>query len=171
MALPITNVSDYVGEYQISTDKYSEKTLNVYISKYEKKYLDRLLGCELASLFIADLDPQGVPQTQRFIDIFNSFCKQDECGDLYESDGIKEMLLGFIYFEYVKNNNSGVATSGNTRKVGENSKEAGSMMHDLYARYNLSAVTASSIQWFICDNMDIYPEFEGVRICFNHWSL
>lgn len=170
MPLPITQNTDYVGEFQITQDKFSTKKLNTYINRYELTYLNRLLGCELAKLFIADLNPSGVPTDQRFIDIYDIFCKMIAC-ELEESAGIKEMLLGFIYFEYVKNNNSFVGTSGNKSSETENSNEAGSLVHNVYARYNLSIETYSAIQAYICDNMTVYPEFEGVKLFFNHWAL
>ena len=65
--------TDFKGEYNVSKNCYDQ--LDTYIEKYEKKYLTKLLGAELYALFIADLtvtDPQ-VPQTQRFLDIFNDF--------------------------------------------------------------------------------------------------
>ena len=63
--------TDFKGEYNVSKNCYD--LIDFYIEKYEKKYLTKLLGAELYALFIADLtvtDPQ-VPQTQRFIDIFD----------------------------------------------------------------------------------------------------
>jgi len=162
----VTN-EDFVGEFQISTDKYSKDVLDGYITRYENKFINQLLGCELAELFIADL-VNGVPQDQRFIDIFEPFCKQEDTW-IWESAGMKEMLIGMIYFELVKNNNTYVATGGNKAKLAENSKIAGSIWHNVYARWNLSVETACAIQWFIEDDNVTYPEHEGIRFLINNW--
>jgi len=37
----------------------SEEQLEGYISRYEKRYINELLGVELAKLFIADLEPNS----------------------------------------------------------------------------------------------------------------
>ena len=171
MSLPNTTPGDYVGEYQIATNKNTSKKLEGYITRYEKYYLYQLLGCELADLYIADLQAGGIPQDPRFVAIYEEFCEQDECGYMYISRGIKEMLTGLVYFEYVKNNNSIVGSSGNVSKEGENSKEASAWKHDLFNRHNIAVETATAIQWYICDNMTVYPEFKGVEILLNHWSL
>ena len=166
--MAIVTSTDFVGEFQISSDKFSKEKLDLYIARYENLFINRLLGCELAKLFIDDLD-NGVPQDPKFVAIFEPFCKQDECGNMYESSGMKDMLIGMIYFEFVKNNNSYVSTGGNKAKKTENSKTAGSLWHNVYARWNLSVKTSVAIQWFICREMATYPEYEGIPFKINYW--
>jgi len=157
--------ADFTGKYKIAKDCFSKTELDLYIIKYESFYLKDLLGCELYDLFVADLtiiDPI-IPQTQKFLDIFDSFCKDDACGVMYRSEGILEMLKGFVYYHYVLDQgfkNTMIGTVNNTAAFSKNVSSAMSTIED---RYNLAADSYISIQLFMVDNSDIYPEFNGVK--------
>jgi hypothetical protein len=154
--------TDFKGEYNISKNCYDQ--LDTYIEKYEKKYLLKLLGAELYALFIADLtvtDPQ-VPQTQRFLDIFNEFSIDENNYCLIESEGIRKMLTQLIYFHYVRENqvvNTAGGTVSNAVELGLNASFKGNIVQ----AYNEGVENSHSIQWFICDNATIYPE-ENIQI-------
>jgi len=156
--------TDFTGEYNISKNCYDQ--IDFYIEKYEKKYLLKLLGAELYDLFIADLtvsDPQ-VPQTQRFLDIFNSF-NIDESSCVVTSEGIRKMLTQLIYFHYVRENQV-INTAGGTVS---NSVELGlpaSFKGNIVQAFNEGVDNSHSIQWFICDKSDIYPE-ENIQLLEN----
>ena len=68
----LIDTDDFQGKWCIAVDDYSEDHLNDYIDTFEKKLLVSLLGVELFDLFQADLVDQ-VPQTARFVSIFNEF--------------------------------------------------------------------------------------------------
>ena len=51
--------TDFKGEYNVAKTCYDQ--LETFIEKYEKKYLTRLLGAELYTLFKDDLTT-GTPQ-------------------------------------------------------------------------------------------------------------
>lgn len=156
MANIITS-DDFVGEYVIPKNCFSE--LQRYIDKYEDHYLVRLLGAELYNLFIADLT-NGVPSTQRFLDIFNSF-KIDDHNCLRISEGIKQMLVQFIYFHIVRD--LGVKKSIGGVTVFENEVSSQSMYSgfNIVESFNEGVDNWLQIQWFICDNDDLYPEENG----------
>ncbi len=86
--------TDFTGKYAVSQSCYDD--LDTYIEKYEKDFLISLLGAELYLLFIADLDtaiPQ-VPQTTRFLDLYNSFdIDEDNC--IRSSEGLRKMIVQF----------------------------------------------------------------------------
>lgn len=153
--------TDFTGEYNVSKTCYDK--LDYYIEKYEAYYLVRLLGAELYALFIADLtvsDPQ-VPQTQRFIDIFDAF-DLDEEPCIVSSEGIRKMLIQFIYFHYVRETqliNTANGTASNAMELGTPSP----YMNNIVQSYNQGIDNSYSIQWFICDNRDVYPE-ENIQI-------
>jgi hypothetical protein len=156
--------TDFRGEYNVAKTAYDQ--IDFYIEKYEKKYLLKLLGAELYTLFIADLtvtDPQ-VPTTQRFTDIFDAFVK-DESNYVVESEGIRKMLTQLIYFHYVRENQV-INTVGGTVS---NSVELGipaSFKGNIVQAYNEGVDNSHAIQWFICDNSTIYPE-ENIRLLEN----
>ena len=155
--MAITQVSDFIGEYKVSTKCHND--LQVYIDKFEKEYLIKLLGCSLYDLFIADLTantPQ-VPQAQRFINIFDAFCIDEDC-DIVRSEGIKQMLVQFIYFHYMRDQLNTKLVSGVARSLSETSDHIGYNGFNLIQSYNEGISNAWAIQWYICENETDYPE-------------
>lgn len=161
----IVEKSDFIGEYFIAQDVYS--TLDVTIEKYEKYYLLRLLGAELYDLFIADLTattPQ-IPNDADFLLIFNSF-QIDDNGQLCISEGIRKMLVQFIYFHYTRDTQYNNTVVGTVR----NNAELGTMINpngNLYKSYNEGVDNATNIQMYIVSNLDKYETFNGVPFCYS----
>jgi hypothetical protein len=154
--MSIVAKEDFKGEYNISKNCYDQ--LDFFIEKYENYYLVRLLGAELYTLLISDLtatDPQ-VPQSVRFLNIFNPF-SIDQHSCLYYSEGIREMLVQFIYFHYVRENqviNTAGGTVSNSVELGLNA----SFMGNIVQVYNQGVKNAHCIQWYIHENELEYPE-------------
>lgn len=154
MGVIITN-KDFIGRWKINQSDQTTKDLDEYIAKYEKFYLIQLLGKELFDLFEADLVAK-VPQTQIYIDIFNEFyVDNDSC--VYHSQGMKAMVLGFVFYHYVKDQRIINTTQGNRI----NSVEVSSAFPSfsvLVSRFNESVDNVNAIQWFIDDSIVLYPE-------------
>jgi len=156
--------SDFTGFYQISNGATAQDDkINVYIASNEPKFLRDLLGCTLYDLFVADL-VANVPQTQRFIDIFDAFCVDDSIGSGVQrrSDGMVEMLKGFTYYNIVRDSDFSNTISGNIKSEFSNSTIVSVIQMGLDERYNVAMGTYNNIQWFICDNSDVYPEYNGL---------
>jgi hypothetical protein len=187
MALPITQPEDFIGEVKISSNKYDEKDLMLYIQRYEQEILEELLGCDLATAFIADLDADNNPTEQRFINIMNPFCIDDnmsvgflwdyayfyECRNDYtgykckiqwRSRGIRELLKSMIYFKYVRDQKVKNTVTGNVVNQNNVSREAQSGEMNLRRIYNDILKTKTAIQWYICKNPDSldYDDFNGI---------
>lgn len=175
--------SDFVGRVAISQNKFDAADLQSYIDELEIKYLDDLLGCELSALLITDLalPVSGEPTAQRFKNIYDKFC-HDITGlvfplpwhhDFFEffversrqnrSRGIKEMLKGFIYFEYVRDQPLTNSSIGVSESKGVASSLVTSQNSGLSFRYNDSINDYWNIQFFINENLTDYPEYNGVR--------
>lgn len=151
----IIQIADFKGtEYSLPEQKYT--SYQNYLDKYEKEFLVNLLGAELYDLFIADL-VGGVPQSQRFIDIYNPFHIDDNNCIRY-SEGLKVAALQYVYFYAVrdlavKKTNTGVVFNDNEVSTGP--------FYDGYnivEAYNEAIKNAYAIQWYICDNPTDYPE-------------
>jgi hypothetical protein len=156
----IIQKSDFVGKYSISQNTYSN--LDNYINKYEELYLINLLGVELFKLFKLDVVNHS-PVTQKYLDIFNTIKEDDtNCNSIRISEGIKEMLLGFVYFEYLKDDKYKPTPSGTVASESENSRETGFEENGIYNRYNNSIKSYNTIQWFIeKDINNNYPLYNG----------
>jgi len=150
------------GEFRIPKTTWQELTLQSYLDKYERKYLIRLFGRELYDLFIANL-VGGVPTSQRFIDVFNEFTDQNDCG-FCDSEGMKLMIQGFIYFHYVRRTFTRNTTDGVKQTTAENSVNPDTIFAELSTRFNNAVESFACIQKFMCENSEIYPEYDGVIV-------
>lgn len=155
----ILSIQDFTGKYQVSHGMYSQATLQDYINRYEPRYLKELFGIDFYNEFQSDL-LNNVPQSPNFLVLFNPL--SDDLGynfyyfnGIYEgvnqidSEGIKEMLKGFIYFEYVKDLSNQITPIGLTKPENENSTVANTLFSMMYTRYNEAIRSYNSIREFI----------------------
>ena len=149
----IVTISDFTGKYQLSTGMYDTAKLQDYIDKYEKRYLIELFGANLYTEFESDL-LANVPQSPNFLKVFNPFYENLTFRQLIISDGIKEMLKGFIYFEYSKDLINQMTPYGNVRPISENSEPVSTLYSMIYARYNEAIRSYKAIQTYIQVNFN-----------------
>ncbi len=142
------------------------------------------MGVKLGKLFIADL-VNGVPQTQRFIDIFNAFAFQPDTYSfnltcwcayrIFESKGIKDILLHLIFYQYTYKTTIGATQSGATINKSEVSNTLNPYSGSRFAeqKYNEALSDIEAIQWYIkcSDFANQYPEAQPVRFKAQYSSL
>lgn len=163
----IIDTADFeTGKFKIAQGIHTD--LDAYITRYESSYLADLLGVELKGLFVADLSAQ-IPVSAIYLSIFNAF-QDDDGNSIKKSTGIKDMLLGFIWFEYnrdifLKNTISGIAKT----KI-DSSELVGYPETYIYSYYNESVLTYNAIQWYIENNISSYPTYNGQLKVISHWS-
>jgi hypothetical protein len=147
-------INDFTGKYQLSTGMYDVDKLQNYIDKYEKRYLIELFGAKLYDEFISDLSVLNVPKSPNFLKVFNPFYENVTLRQLIISEGIKEMLKGFVYFEYSKDLINQMTPYGNVRPISENSEPVSTLYSMIYTRYNEAIKTYKAIQTYIQVNMN-----------------
>lgn len=147
---------DFTGKYELHTGLYDQPKLQDYINKYEKRYLIELFGATLFDDFILDLDVNDEPESPNFIQIFNDFHQNVNLYHLLISEGILEMLKGFIYFEYSKDQMNQQTPFGNVSQLSENSKKVTTLNSMMYTRYNESVKTFDAIRSFIILNSTMH---------------
>lgn len=151
--------TDFVGDFTIAKTAFTD--INSYITKYEEKYLIDLLGVELFKLFKADITtPYSAPNTLIYANLFNEI-REDDNSCIRVSEGMKVMLLGFIYFQYQRKNSFFATPSGTVQAQGEVSRNTAADENYLYERYNNSIRSYRTIQWYIRKNDTDYPEYNG----------
>jgi hypothetical protein len=177
--MSLTKPSDYNGRVAITQNKFDASDLQIYLDNLEADYLQDLLGCDLYDLFVADLDVDNLPQTQRFIDIYNKFCNDISTSfypgqwyfdyyNLYclnkqnKSRGMLKMLEGFMYFEYVRDQDKLNSSIGVSKSKGVASNMVAPTNTNVIREYNKSLLDYWNIQYYICDNSDVYPEYNGI---------
>lgn len=167
----IIRTTDFVGIYAISQNSNSTAVLQSYIDKFETLYIYDLLGKALGDLFLADINPAySNPATAKFLAIYNSL-SIDFSNNEVRSNGIKEMLLGFIYFEYVRKNTVKNTLVGNLIAQNEVSQQADWNSTNIYQNYNEAVRTYNSIQIYIEENKGDYPEFNGNFKKYMNWAI
>lgn len=155
MAAIVSN-SDFVGKFEVHTNGTNTVNLSDYITRYEDYYLKRLFGLELYTLWSSSIDPG--PPNPIYTFLLDPFDYQD-C-ELIQSRGVKDMLLGLIYFEYQKDGITQQTIIGGKKIKSDVSKPSGTRF--MSARWNESINTYKAIQEYICIKSSVYPEFKGV---------
>lgn len=168
----IVKTTDFVGKYSISQNSFNTTDLQAFIDKYEKVYLRDLLGLTLGDLLYTDIASVTFlpPVTARFTVIFNAIAQEINGCDVI-SNGIKEMLLGFIYWEFVKTQSVHNTITGNMIAENEVSSQANWNLTEIYNNYNESIDSYRAIQIYINENSVTYPEYNGKMKVKAHWSI
>jgi len=158
----IVNISDFTGKYELHTGIYDQSKLQDYIDKYEMRYLIELFGASMYDEFISDLNPANIPYSPNYLALFNPFHKDvnsyvdfNGTTGLIISEGIKEMLKGFIYYEYLKDTTNQITPNGMVIPSNENSTTATTLYSMMYTRYNEAIKTYRAIQYEIITNYNI----------------
>lgn len=167
----IVSIGDFTGKYELHTGIYDVNKLQAYIDKYEPKYLRELFGITLYNEFISDLtlvNNQYVPQSPNFIFLFDPFAEDVYLYRMLISDGIKEMLCGFIYFEYVKDMMNTMTPFGNTISRSELSRQTTTLNTLMYNRYNEAIKTFTAIRDYIFLHWNDFPlgQIVGVNLLY-----
>ena len=167
----IVSVADFkAGKFELHTGMYDQARIQDYIDLYEKPYLIKLLGAELFDEFEADfIAGGGVPTEARFQKILDPF-HEDYNFQVIISEGMKEMLLGLIYFEYAKDQMNQITPIGNVKPIGENSKDISTLNAMYYTRYNRSVKTWRAIQCYMYwVKSEDYDKRNGQPLQYAYW--
>ena len=173
----ILQLSDFKeGKFKIpQTNNLCSNQLQKYIDRYEKRYLIDLLGCELSELLIDDL-VDGVPTDPLYLSLFNEICIDLRNGffNYYYSQslcycepkriisrGLKSMLQGFIFFEYMRDFPNQRDLTGVNRVDSENTTYTEFSSWGLSQFYNESVEDYHNIQYYIHKNQYEYEDFNG----------
>lgn len=162
------NTSDFAtGEILISQSNDSEQNLEVYIDTQELEILQELFGKTLYDLFIADLDVNNEPQTQRFIDVFDPFYDDSDvvagwCCGSSRSEGIKKMLKRFIYFQFTRDQEFIATSTGTVTSTRDNARTAKGPEYGLTGKYNIAVNSYQAIARKMILDSATYPEYKGI---------
>lgn len=165
MAGKILKTTDFVGKYAISQNQFNTSNLQSFIDKYELLYLYDLLGIDLATAFYADITtPFSAPVTPKYATIFNPLAIDEStfCNRQLRSEGVKDMLLGFVYWEFVRKQKVKTSLNGPIIQSGETTREADWAETGIYANYNDSVRSYNAIQSYVIKKSVDYTEYNGI---------
>lgn len=160
--LQITDFED--SEFNIPVDSYGEGELETCIDKHEQNILIDLLGIELYKLFKADLtgtpeEPQNTPYTTIFEEILVEI---NGCN--VHSEGINKMLIQFIYYYFMVDQQHSKRVIGGRNTKAENSDPNSS--YNLNDAFNQGVKNFNAIQFYINNNISDFPLFNGESMNF-----
>jgi hypothetical protein len=159
--------SDFVNKYELTLTQFNTSLIDSYIAKYENEYLVKMLGKALYDLFIANL-VNGVPTSAIYTTIFNPLYVDTFISGEVESNGIKEMLLGFIYYHYTLDTQQQQTSVGVTAPKSENS-EGINLNSISISRFNDNVKSYKTIQSYIQQNSSSYPTFNGKDLKYEYF--
>ncbi|HKZ36478.1 MAG TPA: hypothetical protein VJ184_02430 [Chryseolinea sp.] len=161
----LLTLADFDGFYGLAKSIDNNPLLQEYIDRFEESYIKRILGVELGQLFIDDIkgeDSDSASIESRFQIILDPFQKQD--GSIYESKGMKKILAGLIYSEFVEDNQIFHSQSGATTNRAEVSDVLNPVTAAEFAatKWNSSVISIMAVQWW-CETEDTtnYAEYDG----------
>ena len=72
------------------------------------------------------------------------------------SEGIKQMLVEFLFFEYIRNTPVTFTIGGPQKNEQANAEEAGLEESNIFQAYNQGLISYCSIQYYILENPESY---------------
>jgi hypothetical protein len=151
------NNTDFYGKFELTIGEFTGQKLTDYINRYQNEFTIELLGVELYDLYLANsTDPE-------FVIIEDPLIFQSNCGKIYKSQGMKDMLKGFIFFMYGRDLPTQQTVTGAVKQSSENSMHPSNVNALLWQRYNESVTSYEAIQAYIRENSDVYPTFRGMK--------
>ena len=154
----LINTTDFVGKYNIAFNTAGEAELDAFITQYETPLLYDLLGKTLSDLFIASV-VNNLPVGSAYLAIYNVIELDLTC-IVERNEGMKNMLLGFLFFEWMRTNPIKSTVNGQVIMTNENSNPVIDNW-GITRIYNNSINDYQIIQYYINQNLTDYPNYKG----------
>jgi len=154
----LINTTDFVGKYELAYNTFGANTLDSFIDQYETNFLYDLLGKTLGDAFIASV-VNNVPVGAAYLAIYNVIELDLGC-DYARNEGMKNMLLGFLFFEWMRTNPIKSTVNGQAIMTNENSTPVIDNW-GITRIYNNSINYYQIIQYYINQNLTDYPNYKG----------
>ena len=152
--MAIITVRDFIGEIHVSINEINRAEFQSYIDRVVPYRLQQLFGDKLYNEYLADLDVNGDPQTQKFIDLVNGKTYVDCNGYTFNYEGLKRMLRYFVFSDYKINTAYEDLGTGTKKLKGENSTNA--------TWFNVSNISKD----FNDKGVKLY--YMGIKYIYNH---
>jgi len=149
-----TTISDYTGYFALAKNTHTDDDLQAYIDRFEEQALRMLFQCEYDN-FIADL-VLDVPQSTKWLDVYNSFYECDSCGVEYESKGLLDLIKSYVFYNYSTDSNVTNTILGTVKQRGGASEVVGSQYTRNYRVYNQFVYSYNAIMWKMDDSDEVY---------------
>ena len=166
----LLELSDFNLYNRLAQSEDVDPVIEDYITRFEATFIKRILGVELGELFITDIqgeDSDSAAIEERFQTILDPFTKQDGCNQIYDSKGMKDILAGMVYYEYVIDTQAKHTQSGVVNGDAEVSNILSPINAGRFAEQKWNAIMPSihAIQWWCgVEDEANYSEYAGTYI-------
>ncbi len=168
--------SDFAGKYKLAQDTANQAITTTVISQMRDGLIRRIFGATLGNDIIIYIDATTPPVNTEFDKVINPFqedltnsCCFNDGNSMIESIGLKNVLLGFIYFQRACDMKLQMqSVGGETRPKTENSTNDMLPESKLIQRYNDSVYSVWAIQRYICEHHEDYPDYNGQKFLLNY---
>lgn len=152
-------VDDFVNKFELTIGDFNTDEIQAYIDRYETITLQELFGVELFDLWEA-----GLVATDPIYEFLRDpFTVQLDSGIILNSRGIKDIVLGVVYFYYKTDDYTQETINGSVKAKSENSDTVNLLKANVQSRYNEAIFSYHAIQAYIIKNKDVYPTYKGVQ--------
>ena len=155
-----------LGVLRLNQDQNTINDLSAIIDANKESFLVKnILGVTLGEAYLSDLigDPL-LPQSAANIAIFSAF--EFTYSDVsYYCKGLKEILKGLLYAEFVSDQGVVNQSAGNV-KLSQEAVSSEGLQAKAIIEYNRAAREVDYLQMFVDDNAADYPDFNGITINF-----
>lgn len=135
MALPVITLDDFNGYYKLALNEFKNEDLELYIDTFVEQYVRQIIG----DAGYIDMLAQDF---QKWVDLANGVDFVDTNGVRRHLVGLREPLIGMVYFEFVRDNFTSTA-QGKVKGKSENSERATDI--------EVAGVARSRYNRLICD--------------------
>lgn len=155
--MALITTSDFENKFEVTLNEFNEAKLSSYIDRYEQITLVELFGKDLYDLWVTGIGTSDPLYTF----LRDPFVVQLDCGEILNSRGVNDVLLGVVYFYWQRDISTQISSNGSVEKKGENSTNISAFKANVQSRWDESIKSYTAIQKYICDKSDLYPDFEG----------
>lgn len=135
----IVTTSDFVGDITIAQVEQNNiaADVNQFIVKYEAEYLLKVLGYTLLTAYNAGI----TANTPLYLALRDGGTYVDLYGETVYYRGLKEAIVNYVYYQYMKNNTT--FTTGSGEKEVQKAQAASSMDKQVQAWNRMVSVNKS----------------------------
>lgn len=149
--------ASFINKFETTQNEFDTAKLTNYISRYETITLIELFGKELYDLYVA-----GLIATDPIYEFLrDAFTEQLDSGTILNSRGVDDVTLGVVYFYVHRDGYTQQSINGGVKNTGENSTNVSVFVSNIQSRWDEAITSYQAIQGYICDNLDVYPTFDG----------
>lgn len=159
------SAEDFSGKYAIPQSVFTD--LDAFIDDTEESYVVDLLGAELYKDFKEKFEADPLfPDNPGYKQIYDSF-NIDGCNTIVKSKGLKIMLFGFLFFDFMRQNGYQATAQGMVINTPDTSMAA--PKSNLFSYLNEAVDSYKAIQYYIVSyKPELFPpEIEPKTVSFN----